>query len=458
MSADIFLAAKIGDTEWLVQSLTSPSHANRYDKSGYAPIHWAAVNGRLNCLRILIETYQVDPNLPTLDGWYALHLCINKNNGDRALQCAKYLVKCGADVTNTTNQENISVLHQAASAGLLDCVQFLLDFDAPLHEYNSDGHTAYDVARLWGNRACARFILDAIWKQDKLDVQSESKKLKLLRSRVCQLQKTAVHQLQNERDFFSDITFDNWMEDKGYFDYPLKTFKVGNSVDGLYKRLGANGSIDDCAKKMERLSHQFSTKKRNHRDKRGSMYPAKSKLDGAHRRFRSKNKPEYPLKPVTPATGKTLPMRKMWNYSTNVNSLPCTNIKQPVLLSLGVNPDEEKHKLLPLDANLPVQVEKAPSGLPSVKLMLPGGEVQSNAVEIPRLPPSIVWRALSRPDKERFQAPEGFKPVHIADVHHKRRVENPPYEEIAHHLAVTLKISDNISTPSTLPSEIKNSS
>lgn len=64
---------------------------------GLSAIHLAAIHGRLDCLKLLIEKYKVNINLSSTTGWRAIHLCISNQTGKRALQCLQYLLNKHAD-------------------------------------------------------------------------------------------------------------------------------------------------------------------------------------------------------------------------------------------------------------------------------------------------------------------------------------------------------------------------
>ena len=64
---------------------------------GLTSLHLASIHGRLDCLRLLIEKYKFDINLPSTTGWRACHLCISNQTGKRAHQCLAYLLEKKAD-------------------------------------------------------------------------------------------------------------------------------------------------------------------------------------------------------------------------------------------------------------------------------------------------------------------------------------------------------------------------
>ena len=62
-----------------------------------APLHLASIHGRLECLKYLIEVAGIDVNLPSKNGWRAVHLVISNQTGKRAFECLQYLLQKGAD-------------------------------------------------------------------------------------------------------------------------------------------------------------------------------------------------------------------------------------------------------------------------------------------------------------------------------------------------------------------------
>ena len=46
----------------------------------------------------------------------------------------------------------------AASEGQVECLKILLDLRADTSLKDNRGHTALDLARLWGHRSCAKLV------------------------------------------------------------------------------------------------------------------------------------------------------------------------------------------------------------------------------------------------------------------------------------------------------------
>lgn len=47
-------------------------------------------------------------------------------------------------------------LHLASTEGQVDCLKALLDLGANTQMKDARGHTALDLAKIWGHRACGK--------------------------------------------------------------------------------------------------------------------------------------------------------------------------------------------------------------------------------------------------------------------------------------------------------------
>lgn len=82
-----------------INRLIKRVNLNALDTNGLAPIHWAADQGNLNILDILIKNGS-DVNLPDNEGQTALHYCSSCGYPD----CVKLLLQEGADRNAADNQ------------------------------------------------------------------------------------------------------------------------------------------------------------------------------------------------------------------------------------------------------------------------------------------------------------------------------------------------------------------
>ena len=64
---------------------------------GLAALHLASLHGRLACVKLLIEKFKHDVNLPSSTGWRPIHLAISNQTGKNSFAVLQYLLNKGAD-------------------------------------------------------------------------------------------------------------------------------------------------------------------------------------------------------------------------------------------------------------------------------------------------------------------------------------------------------------------------
>lgn len=207
------MAAAIGDVEWLKQSLRDAGSDVNHDKNGLTAIHLAAIHGRLECLKVCIEKFKIDINLPSSTGWRAVHLCISNQTGKRALQCLAYLLEKGAD-HSIANDDGITPVHQAASEGHVQCMKMLMEVGARLDRRDCRDNTPLDLAKLWGHRKCARILAAEMWHQDKDHVAKEMQQLKKVKMQQILKDLEDEEDMKANKQFYGDEAFKQWMENK----------------------------------------------------------------------------------------------------------------------------------------------------------------------------------------------------------------------------------------------------
>ncbi|XP_065261828.1 ankyrin repeat domain-containing protein 53 [Emys orbicularis] len=247
-----------------------------FNAGGFSAIHLAALHGRLECLKLVVEKFEVDVNLASLTGWTPIHLVMNKESGPRALECLQYLIGKGADI-NVQNQGGTSPLHKAASEGRLNCIIELVEAGADVHAKDAEGQQPIDLCRIWAHRSCARYLSDAMWKTDKRNFACEMHKLNRIKSE-CQ---------RSEQNFW-------------------KIEKDRAKLDAVPKK--------EVAKT-----------------------PPGEKKISVHAKRRAKVKGEPRLSaPAQPPTGKS---QRAWNASVNPSSPLVTDIFRPTTVRLGTDPE-----------------------------------------------------------------------------------------------------------------------
>ncbi|KAM7435253.1 Ankyrin repeat domain-containing protein 53 [Porites harrisoni] len=240
---DVLMASAIGDVTWLQQSLYDTRKAYSVSKEhGLAPVHLAAQNGQLECLKVMIEKYKVDVNHQSASGWTPLHLAINKVTKKRGLRCVRYLLEKGADPSVPTHA-GITPVHQAASEGHVKCLQELIKSGAAIDTVDGNGHTPLSIARVWGHRECARILGNQQWYLDKqkelterLQKEQESKQLQE------EMQKLSLIRMAEGRHE-SQLAFKRWMAEKHFPDIPTMYGPVPSEEREAAEEIRASQSL-----------------------------------------------------------------------------------------------------------------------------------------------------------------------------------------------------------------------
>ena len=184
-------AAERGDVDKARELLKHGRYdVNCRDYLGRTPLHWACANGHVDMVRMLISEFQADTTLQSATGDPPLHKAarwgkrevaltlitefgcdanLPNNDGHTSLHRAceyghasvvRIIGKYASVLATTKNGDN--PLHIAAAGGHDECVEALLQLDAPIMLRNAAGKTARDIAR-YG----AQQLLDAYITQNK---------------------------------------------------------------------------------------------------------------------------------------------------------------------------------------------------------------------------------------------------------------------------------------------------
>ncbi|KAK9147777.1 hypothetical protein Scep_006534 [Stephania cephalantha] len=157
-------ACRYGNWEVVQTLLLFRSNVTRADYlSGRTALHFAAVNGHVRCIRLVVADFV--PSAP-------YEVLSNKSSGDRgdgSNSRNKYDQIALAKFVNKAADGGITALHMAALNGYFDCVQLLLDIHANVSavtfHYGTSmdligaGSTSLHYAACGGNLKCCQILL-----------------------------------------------------------------------------------------------------------------------------------------------------------------------------------------------------------------------------------------------------------------------------------------------------------
>ncbi|KAK2495284.1 hypothetical protein MC885_018645 [Smutsia gigantea] len=382
--SEVFAAA-LGDLEWLRFCLNQDRGEIAADDKGFTAIHFAAQSGKLACLQVLVEEYKFPIDLPTNSGQTALHLVIHRDNKSMVLPCIHYLLKQGADI-NPQTCNGSTPLHLAAREGLLSCVKILVQNGANVHAQDGVGCKPIDYCKIWNHRVCARFLKDAMWRQDKKDFACEMRKLKKLKGQLALMKQDSLTEYQKERQILKEADFKKWLH---------------------CKRQLRSTKQEPCA---PRQSIAFSETP-NHQ----GLGPAKSFHPSPEARLRQTLQPRMQAL-VTPKPIYTKPTvrRPNWNISNNPARSPTTQIGYPQGIRLGLEPD------LSSEHDFRSFLDVRSDGRGGAQLCTVAGD---QVAPVPQLPFEVIVRELYPSVRPyRMKVPQGFCSVSLSNMPRKRRL------------------------------------
>ncbi|XP_051010616.1 ankyrin repeat domain-containing protein 53 [Acomys russatus] len=416
-------AASVGNVDWLRFCLRRKHKELTVDDKGFTAIHFAAQQNRLSCLQVLVEEYKIPVDLPTSNGQTPLHLLVTQKN-DRAdtIPCMDYLLKKGAHINSRTCQGS-TPLHLAARNGLLGCMKVLVRNGANVHARDAVGHKPIDYCKLWNHRACARFLKDAMWKQDKKDFAREMDKLKTLKGKLAILEFRYLTEFQKEQRILREAHFRTWLQGKL-----------------LAKTQGSARPKQEAGVRSWSLA--FSKTLGPQIAKSFQNYPS------VEAQLQSLPSPVVPPKLIYKHRPINRP--KLWNFSNNPERPPITKIGYPQGIRLGVHPDPSKEH----DFCRFLEVTQNPLGGTCLRT------VDNQLVTpVPWLPLEVISRML-HPGVQpcRMKVPQGLFPLDILRVSQKRHVGDTCTNTMAMNLRETfdepfLATLKAYQTPAALPSK-----
>lgn len=426
---DEFMAAAIGDVEWLKQSLKDAGTDINFDKNGLTSIHLAAIHGRLDCLKVCIEKFKIDINLPSSTGWRAVHLCISNQTGKRSLGCLAYLLEKGAD-HSVANDDGITPVHQAASEGHVYCLKMLLEVGARLDKKDCRGNTPLDLAKLWGHRKCARILAAEMWHQDKDNVAKEMLQLKKVKMQQILKQLEDEEEEKSAKQFYGEDAFKQWMENKNLSQktmtekLPLKHNKeTGYKPNSVAKNTGRSNSLNMDTDKQKSIPNN----EEQPMEISNEELP-KDQINETEKSMESEKSKMRQLKPL------------MYNENDWVKSTKTP--KKSYITNLTDDFPRDEYTKMPLVKGAPKFYEGK-----FVRPMTPKNvdkDIIEKGTDVklrkPNLPDEIIKKTMAK-DSSAIDRGQLFKCKHIGDVHTKKKydMDTKGWPEAPLHLSNNVK-------------------
>lgn len=136
-SSPVAEAAMKGDAETVRALVRKGADVNAAQADGMTALHWAALNGDLKMLEVLLVAGAVTEPLTRLGGYTPLHLAASRGHGP----VIERLLKAGSKPAMVT-ATGVQPIHLAAQAGSADGVRFLIDRGADVNARdNTHGRT-----------------------------------------------------------------------------------------------------------------------------------------------------------------------------------------------------------------------------------------------------------------------------------------------------------------------------
>ncbi|XP_055982489.1 ankyrin repeat domain-containing protein 53 [Sorex fumeus] len=397
-------ATALGNLEWLRFCLNRDRSTIATDSKGFSALHFAAQTCKLACLQVLIEEYKFPVDLCTNSGQTPLHLVIHRDNKFKALPCIRYLLRKGAAL-NCQTSNGSTPLHLAAREGLMSIVKVLVKNGADVHARDIRGYKAIDYCKLWNDRPCARFLKDAMWRQDKRDISSEKDKLKQLKDQLTVMELNFLTEYQRSLQIRIDEDYRKWLRHKLCLPEPAL-------VSGSSARVPL---VPNLAEMLPSMSARCTQEARRLLAQQEQLQEA-SKAHLTQLREASKDHLTQPQ--LASKARLTQPQVQLagWNFCTNPARAPVTQIGRPQGIRLGVQPDPDPEH----DLSCFLEVSVPRSG--HAQLLTRTGQ---KVVPLPRLPFEVIFGTLCPSQQPcRMKVPEGLRPEGLSPVPGKRHWAN----------------------------------
>ena len=152
--APLHYAAREGRVEVMKLLLERGAYPNAWDNGGMTPLHYAAERGDVEIVRLLLEKWAY-PNARDQMGRTPLHEATKNGHVD----VVRLLLEHGAN-PNAKDEDGRTPLHEATKNGHVDVVKLLLEHGADPNAQNEKGETPLHTAARWGRVDVVRLLLE----------------------------------------------------------------------------------------------------------------------------------------------------------------------------------------------------------------------------------------------------------------------------------------------------------
>ncbi|MCP4706271.1 MAG: PDZ domain-containing protein [candidate division Zixibacteria bacterium] len=230
-AGEIHEAAKNGDVEKIKTIfLEDQTRLSAQDKVGYTALHWAALRGKLDAVRFLVEA-GADVNAFGLDGCTPLHGAADFGN----VAMIGVLIKKGSVVDNKNNWGN-TPLHMASQAGNRKAVKILVFQGADVNALSNEGWTPLYYAQLSGHTKVAGVLKRSGGSLEFLDSDGKNAdEIRIVRPNSIEIDLSKLEEYAGKYLIDGSFLSNVWVEDNKLWveDYALHpTYPIG--VDSFY--------------------------------------------------------------------------------------------------------------------------------------------------------------------------------------------------------------------------------
>ncbi|KAK6323326.1 ankyrin repeat domain-containing protein 53 [Coregonus clupeaformis] len=388
--SDMFQAATSGDRDWLRLSLKRALFPTQLDKQGLTVLHVASLHGQLECMKLLLTSQVVDINASCPLGRRPIHMVLTVQSRPHSHACLTYLLEHGA-LPNVATDTGLTPLHLAATEGLWECTETLVQVGADTGARDNRGHTPLDLARIWCHRRIARFLKDSMWQSEK--------KREMERRRALQNLQQDLFNMHRRAESIEKVARQKLMEEK----VTAWANKKGLPLLWAQPRATWNQAHAHCLSPDQRPPSQG---------------PQTQRTKACHRQ-----------RPGAPP-------REAWNISPNPSKPPPASVSRPQGVRLSSQPERSPPEP---DLRRSVTLCRAHGdGRPQYTAKWDG-----SPQSVPNLPWDVLQRGLfPAAFPSRIASPSHFQPNHVLDLPHLGCSPGPntsPWTEVAMHLAEELE-------------------